>query len=117
MTRRRGQVRGDLYLEQCTQVRVRFQEVDSLQVVWHGHYLSYFEEGRTAFGREFGFHYTDILEAGFVAPLVHIEIDYFAPARFGDILEVRTRLYPSEAARISFDYLVLDASGGRLASR
>ena len=34
------------YLEETTTVRVRFQAVDSLRSVWHGHYVSYFEEGR-----------------------------------------------------------------------
>ncbi len=55
MRRHRWGTPSSDYLEVTTQVRVRFQEVDSLRVVWHGHYLSYCEEGRTAFGREFGF--------------------------------------------------------------
>ena len=45
---------ADGYLECAAEVTVRFQEVDSMGVVWHGHYLTFFEEGRAAFGREFG---------------------------------------------------------------
>ena len=36
-----------------TSLRVRFSEVDSMQIVWHGEYVRYFEDGREAFGREF----------------------------------------------------------------
>ena len=96
------------YLAARCKVRVRFQEVDSLRVVWHGHYLNYFEEGRNAFGRKFGFGYRDILEAGYVAPLVHVELDYFRPARFDQILAVETRMHLDPGARIQFSYLITD---------
>jgi len=114
--RQRWQATGAAYLEARTQVRVRFQEVDALRVVWHGHYLTYLEEGRNAFGRQYGFEYTDILEAGYVAPLVHIELDYFAPARHDDLLEIRTRLHPADGARISFRYRIENAAGRKLAT-
>ena len=43
-----------------TSLRVRFSEVDSMQIVWHGEYVRYFEDGREAFGREFaGLGYMD----------------------------------------------------------
>ena len=87
-------------------MRVRFQEVDLLEVVWHGHYVSYFEEGRLGFGEQFGFSYQDVLAAGFIVPVVHLELDYLAPARFGDRLTVRARLHPEPAARVSFSYVV-----------
>ena len=116
MNRSRWQSTGPAYLEASTRVRVRFQEVDSLRVVWHGHYLTYFEEGRNAFGREYEFDYADILKAGYIAPLVHVEVDYFAPARFGDFVLVRTRLHPSEGARISFRYLIENEAGRKLAT-
>ena len=104
------------YLEATSEVRVRFQEVDGLQVVWHGHYITYFEEGRLAFGRRFDFTYHDILSAGFVVPLVHVDIDYFAPATYEDVLTVRTRLHPEAASRLTFSYRISNAKGERLAT-
>lgn len=98
------------YLAETATVRVRFQEVDSMNVVWHGHYLTYFEEGRTAFGRRYGFNYTDFAAHGCIAPLVHSEIDHFAPARFDDVLSVRARLHVDPSARIDFTYRVARAS-------
>ncbi len=99
------------FLEETTRVRVRFQEVDSLRVTWHGHYLSYFEDGRNAFGRRFGFGYQDILDAGYVAPLVHVELDYHAPSTFDEPLDVRTRMHLVPGARLVFAYLVTGATG------
>lgn len=107
---------GPEVLINTTEVRVRFQEVDALRVVWHGHYLSYFEAGRHGFGRQYGFGYDDILAAGFVAPLVHVDIDYLRPARFDQRLTVHSRLHADPGARILFSYDITDDAGERLAT-
>jgi acyl-CoA thioester hydrolase len=96
-------------------VRVRFQEVDALGMVWHGHYLTYCEEGRNAFGRRHGFAYQDIQRHGYVAPIVHFELDYLHPARFDELLQVTTHLHATAGARIDFTYLIADAAGKPLA--
>ena len=116
MRRRRWPDPGLRFVETRSVVRVRFQEVDSLRVVWHGHYLTYFEEGRVAFGREHGFDYGTILRAGYVAPLVHAEVDYLRPARYDDELEIVTRLHEPEGARVVFAYEVRRDGGTLLAS-
>ena len=57
-----------------TSLRVRFSEVDSMQIVWHGEYVRYFEDGREAFGREFaGLGYMDIHASGYTAPIVELQ--------------------------------------------
>ena len=94
------------YLESQAEVRVRFQEVDSLRIVWHGHYLTYCEEGRLAFGGEFGLGYDDLARAELAIPLIHAEVDFHAPALFGDRLCVRTRLHPVRAAQLQFRYRI-----------
>jgi acyl-CoA thioester hydrolase len=99
------------FLESHEQVRVRFQEVDSLRVAWHGHYLSYFEEGRHGFGREFGFGYQNIYDEGYTVPLVHLELDYLRPSRFQELLNVRTRLHLVPGARLVFAYLITGETG------
>jgi acyl-CoA thioester hydrolase len=91
-------------LEETTTLRVRFNEVDALRVVWHGHYANYFEEARRAFGRRYGLDYTTFLEHGIAVPVVQLHIDFFAPARMSDLLAVRARLCRSESAKLSFDY-------------
>lgn len=116
MTRRRFPDPAPRYLAAATAVRVRFQEVDALGVAWHGHYVTYFEDARNAFGRAFDFDYQHILAAGLVAPLVHVELDYLAPARFGDLLTVTARLHPEPAARLQYTYRVADARDRTLAT-
>ncbi|MBI4879932.1 MAG: acyl-CoA thioesterase [Planctomycetes bacterium] len=95
---------------------MRGKEVDALRVVWHGHYLTYFEEGRTAFGREYSLGYEQILAAGCVAPLVRVEVDFLAPATYGDLLSVRTRMHAASGARLDFSYLITDGAGRSLAA-
>ncbi len=114
MSRRRKRELGRVILEAETEVTVRFQEVDALRVVWHGHYLSYFEEARNAFGRRYEFTYQDILEAGYVAPLVHVELDYMRPARFDQNLRVVARMHEDPGARIVFSYEISDGEGQTL---
>lgn len=113
MTRRLVEPEGR-YLEHSLALGVRFQEVDSLHVVWHGHYISYFEDARVAFGREFGVGYEDLKEAGLAAPIVRLECDYLASARFGDVLEVTSRLYERDSAKMEFYYKVMRRDTGDL---
>jgi acyl-CoA thioester hydrolase len=112
MRLRRGRRPKGRYLEHQVPVRVRFSEVDSLRIVWHGHFLKYFEDGRWAFGQLYGISYMDLLEAGLLVPVVHASCEHFEPARFGDELIVTTRLYEQESAKIFYYYEVSRASDG-----
>ncbi len=94
------------YLEETTTVRVRFNEVDVLRIVWHGHYANYFEEARRAFGRRYGVDYTVFIDHNIAVPVVQLHLDYYTPARVSDVLEVRARLLKSEAAKLNFVYEV-----------
>ena len=61
MRRRTHIVSGEPALSCITPLRVRFSEVDSMRVVWHGEYVRYFEDGREAFGEQYpGLGYLDI---------------------------------------------------------
>ena len=56
--------------------RVRFEEVDPLNIVWHGRYPGYFEDGRCAFGDKYALRYQDMFQHQFIAPIVQMHIDY-----------------------------------------
>lgn len=92
------------YLEETTTVRVRFHEVDTLRIVWHGHYVVYFEDARRAFGRRYGIDYPAFIEHGIAAPVVSLWLDFKLPARLNDELAVTARLWKPEAAKIEFAY-------------
>jgi acyl-CoA thioester hydrolase len=102
------------FLEETTGVAVRFQEVDTTRVVWHGHYLTYFELARRAFGRRWDLDYPLFLDQGVIAPLVHVEADYRAPARLDDALEATARLVEPESAKLEFEYEIVRPADGRL---
>ena len=102
------------FIEDRTTVLVRFNEVDALQIVWHGHYVNYFEEGRRAFGRRLGIDYPVFLEQRIAIPVIHLEVNFLAPARLSDTLTVTTRLLKSESARLDFDYEIRRVADGAL---
>lgn len=91
--------------------RVRFEEVDALGIVWHGRYVSYFEDARVALGRRYGINYMDFYDAGFVTPLKRLELDYVAPLHFEECIRIEGRLHYTEAARINFDYSIYSPAG------
>ncbi|AHF15907.1 acyl-CoA thioesterase [Niabella soli] len=91
-------------LKNTVEVLIRFNEADPLGIVWHGHYIRYFEDGREAFGKEYGLGYLDFFAAGVVVPIVHAECNYKQSLRFGDTVLVETIYLPCEAAKIIFNY-------------
>jgi acyl-CoA thioester hydrolase len=86
------------------EIPVRFNEADPLGVVWHGHYLRFFEDGREAFGKQFGISYLDFYQAGLAVPIVSINCDYKKPLRYGDVMIVNTIFHPMMAAKLQFSY-------------
>jgi acyl-CoA thioester hydrolase len=87
-------------------IRVRFSEVDSMRVVWHGEYIRYFEDGRESFGRQFGLQYLDVHARGYTIPVVDMHCSYKNPLRVGDVAVIETRYLDCEAAKIKFEYIV-----------
>ena len=88
------------------EVKVRFNESDPLGIVWHGHYLRYFEDGREAFGEKHGLRYLDIYKQGFVAPIVNINCDYKKSLQYGDTAIVETTFVDAPAAKMNFKYKI-----------
>lgn len=97
-----------------TDLTVRFSEVDSLGMIWHGNYLHYFEEARDAFGRAHGLSCQDLQAAGLTAPVVELQVYYHHPGRYGDDLRVQVYFLWTEAAKIEIWYEVRRASDRRL---
>jgi acyl-CoA thioester hydrolase len=87
-----------------TETQVRFSEVDSMGVVWHGNYVRYFEDGREAFGNRFGINYLDFYAQGVMIPLVKITCDFKKPLKYGDKVVIETRFVNCEAAKLQYDY-------------
>ena len=91
-------------------LRVRFNETDSLGIVWHGNYLTYFEEGREAFGRRYELTYLDIQNKGFAVPIVESSLSHKKPLRYGDVATIETTFLNCEAAKLMFAYTIFNAT-------
>ena len=96
------------------EIEVRFSEVDSMKIVWHGSYVLYFEDAREAFGKKYGLSYLDIVGNGYFAPLVDLRFNYKKQLIYGRKARVDISFRNTEAAKIIFDYEIYDAEGGSL---
>jgi len=98
-----------------TEVRVRYSETDQMGIVYHAHYLVWFEIGRTEFCRARGFAYKD-MEENDRAFLVVAEsyCRYKAPARYDDELIVRTHITELRRRSVRFGYEIINAADGRI---
>jgi len=95
-------------------IEVRFSEVDSMGVVWHGHYPVYFEDAREEFGRQFGLGYMTFFDNDCTAPLVELTMHYKHIIRYGMKVRVDIIYRPTEAAKIVFDYEIHDVADDSL---
>ncbi len=90
-----------------TQLKVRFCEVDPYQVVWHGHYISWFEVGRNELASRFGLDPEQLKSMGLLAPVVDLACKFKLPARYGDEIMIQTTMQRSETAKLIFHYTVM----------
>lgn len=104
-------------LKASKEITIRFSEVDSLGIVWHGHHVKYFEDGREEFGRKYGLGYMETYRKGYFMPIVSIHCDYKRPIEYEKTLVVEIKYIPCLAAKIIFEYTLYDKdSGTKLAS-
>jgi len=94
--------------------RVYYEDTDAGGVVYHSNYLKYFERGRTEYLRDRGFSVGEMARRGFVFPVVHLEIDYRAPALHDDLLRVETVVLEIRKSSFTLAQQVLRAIDGKL---
>lgn len=85
-------------------VRVRYAETDQMAVVYHGNYAQYFEMGRVEWLRNLGISYKWMEDNGVMLPVVSLLMNYKKPARYDDLLRVKTILKSQTTVKIEFDY-------------
>jgi len=97
---------GPKSAENEIQVRVRYNETDPMGFLHHAHYFVYFEMGRTELLRAAGGNYRKMEEAGLLVVVVKADCRYRRPARYDDLLRVRTTVTRVSAAKIEHEYHV-----------
>ena len=75
-----------------TQIRIHYALTDQMGVVYHGHFAQLYEIGRTESIRQLGFAYKDIEALGIIMPVVNLQIKFFKPAKYDDLVTVKTIL-------------------------
>ncbi|MCQ4320587.1 acyl-CoA thioesterase [Stutzerimonas stutzeri] len=103
-------------LQAKVEVLVPFFDVDSMAVVWHGHYIKYFEVARCALLERIGHNYTQMRDAGYAWPIIDVQLRYIRGARFNQRIVVRADLVEWEN-RLKIHYLISDAETGERMTR
>lgn len=95
---------------------VPFFDVDSMDVVWHGHYVKYLEVARCALLDDIGHNYTQMKASGYAWPVIDLQLRYVQAARFGQRITVRADLVEWQN-RLLIHYLIQDAASGQRLTR
>lgn len=96
-----------------TTIRVRYSETDAMQIVYHANYLAWFEVGRTEMMRDAGLPYRELEDKGILLPVIEARMFYHAPARYDEVLIIRSTLEHSHV-RLRFNYEILRQSDRQL---
>ena len=98
-----------------TEIKIRFAEVDSMGIVWHGNYVKYLEDGREAFGKKYGISYMDVYKKhNYMIPLIKLDIEYKNQLFYEDEAVLKTTFFDSPAAKICFYYELIRKSDKKL---
>ncbi|MHC8409162.1 acyl-CoA thioesterase [Pseudomonas sp. Hz4] len=99
-----------------TEILVPFFDVDTMNVVWHGHYVKYLEVARCALLDKIGHNYDAMVESGYAWPVIDLQLRYVRGAVFGQKLNVRANLVEWEN-RLKISYLISDLETGERLTR
>lgn len=99
--------------ESSTLIRVRYAETDAMGIVHHAVYPIWMELGRSDFLRELGQSYAEWERQGVMMSVADLQVTFRAPARYDEMVEVRTRLVEVNRRKITFAY-TLFREGTRL---
>ncbi|MCM2374962.1 acyl-CoA thioesterase [Aporhodopirellula aestuarii] len=91
-------------LQHSLEIRVAYQETDGQRRVHHANYLNYFERGRVEMLRSFGHDYKAIEDSGLMLVVTEMNVRYFAPADFDDVLTVTTKVVELRKVRMRHRY-------------
>jgi acyl-CoA thioester hydrolase len=95
---------------------VPFFDVDSMEVVWHGHYVKYLEVARCALLDKLGHNYQQMRASGYAWPIIDLQLRYVRGAQFGQQIKVRADLIEWQN-RLKINYLITDVATGERLTR
>mgnify|MGYP003615576495 FL=1 len=99
-------------LSVAMEMEIPFHDVDTMHIVWHGHYLKYFEIARCMLLDEFDYNYPQMLDSGYMWPVIDVQIRYVHGIVFTQKIRVVATLTEWEN-RLKIQYVVYDADSGK----
>ena len=91
-----------------TPIRVRYAETDQMRYVYYGNYPQYYEVGRAEAIRDLGFTYKELEDLGVMMPVVEMNIRYFRPAFYDDLLTIKTTLHELPKSKVQFHHEIFN---------
>lgn len=93
-----------------SEVTVPYCDTDQMGIAYHANYLKYYEMARWELFRQFDLPYKDIEESGFLLPVTHIDIEYFMPAYYDEVLVIETTIASVKGPRVCFEHCTYNSS-------
>jgi len=95
-------------------LRVRYAETDAMGIVYHTNYIVWFEVGRGEYMRQQAGDYAHLEAHSHYLPVIEVQARYLAPARYADLVTVKTRVEEARSRQVTFAYEVVMAETGQL---
>ena len=92
------------------QIRVRYGETDQMGYVYYGNYAQYFEMGRVEWLRNLGISYKRMEDSGIMLPVTNLNTTYRKPAKYDDLLTLKTTLIRKPSLKIEFNFELFNES-------
>ena len=96
------------------EVRIYYEDTDCGGVVYYANYLKYFERARTEYLESRGCSVAALMEQGTVFVVVHAEVDYRSPARYGETLVIETVVSDLTAASFTCSHVIRERDSRRV---
>jgi acyl-CoA thioester hydrolase len=94
-----------------TTIRVRYAETDQMGYVYYGNYAAYYEVARVESLRSLGMTYKGLENQGVLMPVLELKTKFIRPARYDDLLTIKTTIKEKPASRMMFNYEIFNEAG------
>lgn len=105
-------IKKHIYAQHSSEYEIPFFDVDSMNIMWHGHYVKYLEMARCAFLEDMNYTYDVMREMGYGWPIVQLNLKYVKPARFRQKIRVDLAVVEYESC-LRIDYVIVDFASGK----
>ena len=93
--------------ESSYKIKVSFEDIDMMNIVWHGNYMRYLEQARCDLFDKLGYTYMDMKEDGFAYPVAKMKVKYIKPAEFNDVLLIKSEIVALEPS-LDIKYVIFN---------